>query len=363
MARALIALIAAGATIIAAPAALADAPKRPDLLDRPAAAAPHAGQQLLLAAAYAGKRIVAVGQGGEILLSDDDARSWHLANFVPTSVTLTGVAFANDHEGWVIGHLGIVLHTSDGGMTWQRQLDGIQAALVSLSAAQREAHDVPGDVSTKALRLARMGVEEGPDKPFLALIVKDPRHVTVLGAYGMAYGTDDGGKTWSPVDRRFSNAEGLHYYGANLYAGELVLVGERGMVLRGPEGGQLIPMRTPYGGSFFGVVQGGPSTLIAYGLQGTIVVSHDSGATWKKMETGVTTSFEAGTVLSDGTIVLASESGQVVVSQDGGDHFAIQPVLVEPAAGLLPLGGASVLVVGPRGAQRFNVFGKTEYSK
>ena len=51
-----------------------------------------AAEALLLGVARAGKRIVAVGEYGNILLSDDDGKTWHQAKDVPTTVTLTAVA-------------------------------------------------------------------------------------------------------------------------------------------------------------------------------------------------------------------------------------------------------------------------------
>ncbi|AIO33430.1 photosynthesis system II assembly factor YCF48 family protein [Burkholderia cenocepacia] len=342
--------------------AAADA-RRPPLLDRSAQPAPRAAKQLLLAAAYAGRRIVAVGQGGRVLLSDDDARTWRQATYVPTSATLTGVSFADAHEGWAIGHLGVVLHTSDGGLTWQRQLDGIEAARASLAAAEAAARDTPSEAGTRAIRVAHVAVEDGPDKPFLTLVVEDKRRVSVFGAYGMAYGTDDGGVTWTPIDSRLVNPHGFHYYGIDLSASELVLVGERGIVLRGPRNGRLAPVQVPYGGTFFGVIRASSTTLVAFGLQGTIIVSRDDGATWTRVNSGVTASFQAGTVLRDGTIVIASDSGQVVVSRSNGQRFDRLAAATEPAAALLPLADGAVLVLGTRGTQRLNVSENSEHSQ
>jgi len=61
-----------------------------------------------------------------VILSDDDGATWHQAK-VPVSVTLTAVSFGTPAKGWAVGHSGIVLHTEDGGETWVKQLDGIQA--------------------------------------------------------------------------------------------------------------------------------------------------------------------------------------------------------------------------------------------
>ena len=92
----------------------------------------------MLAITRAGARLVAVGERGSILLSDDSGVSWRQAK-VPVSVTLTAVQFPNAKAGWAVGHLGVVLHSADGGETWAKQLDGREAASLVLEAAKKNA--------------------------------------------------------------------------------------------------------------------------------------------------------------------------------------------------------------------------------
>ncbi len=51
----------------------------------------------------AGNRLVAVGERGIVLLSDDAGLNWKQVD-VPVSVTLTGVQFVSPMKGWAIGH-------------------------------------------------------------------------------------------------------------------------------------------------------------------------------------------------------------------------------------------------------------------
>ena len=68
----------------------------------------------------AGSSIVAVGEYGNVVLSDDDGKTWRQAKSVPTQVTFTAVAFVDDKNGWAVGHDTVILHTSDAGETWPR---------------------------------------------------------------------------------------------------------------------------------------------------------------------------------------------------------------------------------------------------
>src|SRR4029079_5611384 len=90
---------------------------------------------LLNGLARAGQRIVAVGQRGHVLYSDDAGKSWKQAT-VPVSSDLVAVPFPDATHGWAVGHDGVVLHTDDAGVTWTRQLDGrgIGAVLVAFYA-------------------------------------------------------------------------------------------------------------------------------------------------------------------------------------------------------------------------------------
>ena len=91
-----------------------------DSANQPAEIAPLAATSLLLDLAQAGERIVAVGERGHVLLSDDKGATWRQAKSVPTRVMLTAVYFADAEYGWAVGHDETILNTTDGGETWTR---------------------------------------------------------------------------------------------------------------------------------------------------------------------------------------------------------------------------------------------------
>lgn len=83
----------------------------------PAIALGSAEHAPLVAAAQARQRLVAVGDHGVIVLSDDGA-TWRQAHSVPVDGLLTALSFVDERQGWAVGHGGVVLHTEDGGETW-----------------------------------------------------------------------------------------------------------------------------------------------------------------------------------------------------------------------------------------------------
>src|SRR4051794_14248579 len=81
-----------------------------DPIDTPAVVSGRSASVPMTAVDRAGKRFVAVGLRGTVLLSDDQGRHWRQAR-VPVSSDLVAVQFATEQEGWASGHDGVVLHT------------------------------------------------------------------------------------------------------------------------------------------------------------------------------------------------------------------------------------------------------------
>ena len=148
----------AAAAAAAAPTAPATPAAWRDVLDTPAQRSPLADRGLLTGLARAGHRLVAVGQRGHVLFSDDAGRRWQQAD-VPASADLVAVHFPSATRGYACGHDGIVLGTRDGGQTWQRLLDGRSsgALMAAYYASQPEPkHEAAGK---EAARFAAQGAE------------------------------------------------------------------------------------------------------------------------------------------------------------------------------------------------------------
>lgn len=339
-----LALGGANASTDAKPAA----PTAPAALGQAALVTPKALHAAMLAVGAAGGRLVAAGERGIILYSDDAGKSWRQAA-VPVSVSLTALQFVDGKTGWAVGHQGVVLRTSDGGATWSKQLDGIQAAALVL----REAEASVGPERDKAVADARRLIDDGPDKPFLDLYFDSPTTGYVLGAYNMMFRTSDGGASWQPWQSRVANPKGLHLYGMRGTANAIYLAGEQGLLLRSTDkGASFSALPSPYKGSYFGLLAARGGVLLAYGLRGNAFRSTDQGASWNQVPTGVQTSLAAGTVMADGTVVLVSQGGDVLVSRDDGGTFAAQAGTALPLAAVTQASDGTLVVAGLRGLRR-----------
>lgn len=281
------------------------------------ATAVSASRLLLLGVAAADKRVVAVGERGVIVLSDDDGKSWRVAK-TPTEVTLTAVHFVDGRRGFAVGHDAVILMTEDGGENW------------------KQVHAAPDE-----------------QKPLLAVWFENAERGIAVGTYSSLYETVDGGKTWKPG----AAPEGDQHFNG-LAAGpdrKLLLVGEAGLILHSDDAGRnWRRVESPYKGSFFGALALGPGEWLIYGLRGNAYRTGDDGATWTAVHpAGAQATLMGGTRLPDGGALLVGREGTLLESRGGDGAFTARktPDGKSLAGALLLPSGARVLV-GEGGATR-----------
>lgn len=322
------------------------AARLPDVLDAPALATPLAPSRLLNGVTQAGPRLLAVGQRGHIIYSDDGGRHWTQAR-VPVRSDLVAVTFVSPRKGWAVGHDGVVLASDDGGANWRKQLDGRQAAKAlkaladSLTAARGNARLIA--------ELQRMA-GQGPDKPFLDVWFQDEATGYVVGAFGLIFRSTDGGASWQPWLDHADNPGLRHLYAIDQVGDEVLAVGEQGLLLKLDKGsGHFRSLPTPYQGSFFGVT-GHDGMVLAYGLRGNLFRSRDGGASWQKIETGTLAGLTGGQMLAPGRVALVSQGGEILLSQDDGASFRrVLPPQRFPYTGLTPTPTGALAITGLRG--------------
>lgn len=315
--------------VLSAPVLAADAPAADTVY---AVESAKAAKSLMLDVVHAGKRLVAVGDRGHILYSDDQGATWTQAK-VPTRQLLTAVFFVDDKHGWAVGHDAQILASEDGGVTWVKQFEDLK----------REA-------------------------PLLDVWFKDLNSGFAVGAYGALLETTDGGKNWADVSDRLDNTDQFHLNAiAAVKDAGLFVVGEQGSMFRSADWGQTWEkLEGPYQGSLFGVIgTAQPDTLLAYGLRGNLFRSTDFGSTWAPIELKAARgSLEFGlsgaTLLDDGSIVIVGNGGSVISSSDNGqtftvfnrpDRISVSAVTAAGNGNLILAGQGGVRATSPTGAE------------
>lgn len=290
-----------------------------DAVPKPQAAArvAHPERSPMRAAARAGARIVAVGDHGVILLSDDQGSRFRQARSVPTQVMLNAVSFVDAKHGWAAGYDGTILASSDGGETWVSQRTDYSA-----------------------------------DNPLLAIHFEDARIGIAVGLFGTALATEDGGQHWLPF-KPTSDEEHSDRHLFGIFGGRgkpLFIAAEAGLVLRSTDGGRTWrEIQTDNVGSFWtGVAQGDQKWLVA-GLRGHVFRSIDDGLTWKEIAAASQPpSLTQALRLADGRIAFSGVLGTLLLGKNG--TFANQPrkqlgdlsAVLEVPTGLLLFGAQGV---------------------
>ena len=318
-----------------------------DPLDGAARESALASRGLLTAVVRAGRRLVAVGQRGHVLTSDDGGASWTQAR-VPVSTDLTSACFPSPLRGWAAGHDGVVLATADGGRTWVKQLDGRRIGPLLAERYAGAAGAEPPWLREQLAVLAAQGVGQS----LLDVWFEDERSGFAVGAFNLVLRTEDGGESWTPWLHRLPNPRGLNLHAIRRVAGEIYAVGEQGLVLKlDPERQRFEPLDVESRGSFFGVAGTGRA-VVAYGLRGNVFRSVDGGARWRKVHTGLEAALTGAVSLPDGRLVLVSQAGHLLVSADGGASFTLARGPSLPAAAVADAEEDTLVIVGARGVRR-----------
>ncbi|MFD2272803.1 WD40/YVTN/BNR-like repeat-containing protein [Undibacterium arcticum] len=210
-----------------------------------------------------GKRLVAVGEAGHILLSDDDGAHWRDAVVQPqTGSTLNQLLFIDAQHGVAVGHDGWIVKTDDGGANW---------------------HQVRFDEqrSEPLLGVASAGGTGGASAATLYAV----------GSFGKFLVSHDAGAHWEPSPLPAVGEAHLNALTAGP-KGRLMLTGENGTLLRSSNGGaQWETLALPYKGSLFGALALSADIWLVYGMRGNVFRTEDFGATWERIDTGLQTSF------------------------------------------------------------------------
>lgn len=279
-----------------------------------AGAAPGAARSLLLdGSRRPDGAIVAVGERGAVLLSEDQGASWRTLSS-PADAALTGVSFSDAASGWICGHGGILLSTGDGGRSWRRELA-----------------DEPGETV------------------FLDVVALSPQTVIAVGAFGTLRVTQDAGRSWA---RPVSPGEDRHLNRLLVAPdGTVWVAGEEGLLMRSADQGrswEAVTLRDD-APSLYGLLPLSSGELLVHGLRGRLWRLRPGGeAEQVAIEAPVT--LAASCRLGDGRLLLAGAARWFFISADEGRSFTRLTLPVTTAvAELLPLADGRVLALGEAG--------------
>lgn len=286
---------------------------------------------------------LAVGMRGHILKSAD-GKSW-TQQFSPVRSMLVTIDFPTDTTGFIGGHDGTILKTTDGGDSWTLQ------------------HFNPE-----------------PRRPVIVydLMFDTPERGFAVGSYGLILRTTDGGETWTQLT---PDIEFLGFHNSQIQRlsnDVLLIVGEKGLAARSTDDGETWEMLvSPYSGSFFGLIPDDSGGAWVYGMRGRLYRIPDVLAVetqnpmdydpfmaenvenpeaiqamgWQRIKTPASESFFGATTRPNGGITLVGNAGLILNSDPQRSSWSILPnPNGDTLAGVVPVDG-KLLTVGRQGVE------------
>ncbi|KVO30626.1 glycosyl hydrolase [Burkholderia ubonensis] len=285
-----------------------------DWTAKPAHAWAAPTRMMLTDATRAGRRVVAVGEHGVILLSDDDGRTWRQSRRVPVSATLSAITFADAQHGWAVGQWGVILATADGGETWEKQR-----------------------------------IDTSVDQPLFSVIFTNARDGIAVGLWSLMLQTHDGGRTWTrttlPKPPGGGKADRNLYHVFADRQGALYIVSEQGTVLKSTDGGaNWRYLQTGGKGSLWTGVAMPDGRIVVGGLLGSLFQSSDGGATWAPLNPRTKSSITDVVATGNGLLAVGLD-GLVLTQRANGESFELaqRPDRATLTAALVGAGGKPLL--------------------
>ena len=249
-----------------------------------------------------------VGSNSTILHTTDGGMTWNRqpSQPLPFDIMLKKVRFIDPQTGWVVGDDGTVLKTTDGGTTWMKKNTGTRTALLAVSFA-------------------------------------DAQHGWASGDGGLIISTKNGGTTWAKQELDTNNTiEGIDFVSATLGWA----AGGGGTLLHTKDGGQTWEFQTSATVNTLDAISMlNDKVGWAVGAGGAVVGTVD-GAEWVVQESKVPHSNGMPEPVWDvhfadeNVGIAAAEFGVILRTKDGGTTW--EPLEPRPVAARLEVFTCSV---------------------
>ena len=223
-----------------------------------------------------------VGDMGLVMHTSNSGYDWEIIN-LETSADLNCI-YMNDiiQDGWIVGAKGLILYTADGGQTWKKQLSGTTEDLYSITATGGDCPWICGhDVVLHSYNKGEIWdkISTPVHTWFWEIDMKDCDEIWVCGNQSLMMSTNDHGVTWQihPVPTSY-NLMGIDIV-AN---GDYRACGNQETIIKSADGGEswlqehTAPFISMYAVDTKGI--GGPA--YAVGDKGHIIETLDGGTTW-----------------------------------------------------------------------------------
>ena len=355
--------------------------------------------------------VFAAGEYGVMSASINSGTDW-LYRSTGSRVRFNKIKFLDSGYGWIIGDRGLLLHTTDGGISWYRQYPGTDKDLYDLSlnkdlsgnimmwmVGARGTHLISSDtgktfrrgpldtMTTFNLRAISMTKNVSRIVGDGATIYESPSswgagswkrkgslpssinftgysgistrsgyivgnagsiYIILYRPFGISAGTNFGDSTWSQP----YDFKSIFFIDA-LYGW---IVGEHGIVLGTTNGGKFNNIANLNAGVLNSVHFLNRSLGITAGSNGKIFKTTDGGINWREQYTGVTAALNSVFIVDENRIIAVGAGGTLLKSETAGELPSFVRTEdnnnVKPGISIFP---HPVLAANPHSAVRFTL--------
>ncbi|MBK7632265.1 MAG: T9SS type A sorting domain-containing protein [Ignavibacteriales bacterium] len=259
---------------------------------------------------------------------------WYQQNPLPTGNNLNSVTFTDSNTGTMVGDYGTIIHTTDGGVTFTNQMSGTTYNLRAVSFTDTQNGWVVGGnwvdslqtyIGNIILHTTDGGITWTPQTSgitngLLGVSFPDLNNGIAVGYIGTILKTTNGGTTWTP---QTSGTTNTLFDVSFTDAINGIAVGGSGTILKTTNGGTTWTSQTSgtaaelYAVSFPDTING---VVVGYNIMGgggIICRTTNGGTAWTSQTNGITnalfdvsfTDLNNGSVISDGGGILRTTNG------------------------------------------------------
>mgnify|MGYP003334971523 CR=1 FL=1 len=239
------------------------------------------GKALYLAGDLAKDRVLLVGERGLILLSTDRGRSFEQV-IAPTRRLLSDVLLRHDGIAIAVGHESTVLRSTDGGEKWQVVHHDPEQDLALFSISDAGNGNL---VAVGAFGLVLVSSDDGltweqklvsEDGPHLYSVRTHSDGLVTVGEFGSIYSSRDQGQSWNPLPSPYEGT----LFDILIMKDRWILMGLRGNLWEG-SASEWSQIRHGSEATLFGGAMLSDETIVVVGAEGVTLVRSPESGEWK----------------------------------------------------------------------------------
>ena len=258
----------------------------------------------------------------------------YLGNEPLHTFTLYDLDFTDSQNGWIVGDLGVILHTSSGGKgKWKHQRGGprfhnsADAVLLGVDFVSKQLGWVVGENGT-ILHTRNGGVtwesQSSPSHLLVDVCAVSSKEGYVVGDRGAILSTKDGGSVWNAQDSRTTECFGAAHF---VSPQKGWAVAEAGVVLHTTNGGSVWQRQTSdTKQELLAVFFVDEKNGWCVGSGGEIIHTDDGGKTWQRQQSGTTWNLFDVHFTSKQRGWAVGMSGTILSTLDGGAHWHLASI-------------------------------------